>query len=87
VPKWAVQKVTHAKDPFKGGWNCESAGSAVYTVEEYTAFVYVLNERTLWPLVRERTVVWTASVVIWSEFLAANPEVAGSIPGATTFSE
>jgi hypothetical protein len=27
------------------------------------------------------------SVVWWSEFLAANPEVRGSIPGATKFSE
>jgi hypothetical protein len=29
----------------------------------------------------------TASVVWWSEFLAANPEVPGSIPGDTRFSE
>jgi hypothetical protein len=29
----------------------------------------------------------TASVVYWSEFLAAKPEVPGSIPGATRFSE
>jgi hypothetical protein len=29
----------------------------------------------------------TASVVYWSEFLAANPEVLGLIPGATRFSE
>jgi hypothetical protein len=29
----------------------------------------------------------TASVVWWSEFLAANPEVPGSIPCATRFSE
>jgi hypothetical protein len=29
----------------------------------------------------------TASVVQWSEFLAATPEVPGSIPGATRFSE
>jgi hypothetical protein len=29
----------------------------------------------------------TASVVWWSEFLAANPEVPRSIPGATKFSE
>jgi hypothetical protein len=29
----------------------------------------------------------TASVAYWSEFLAANPEVPGSIPGATRFSE
>jgi hypothetical protein len=28
----------------------------------------------------------TASVVFWSEFLAANPEVLGSISGATKFS-
>jgi hypothetical protein len=28
-----------------------------------------------------------ASVVQWSEFLATDPEVAGSIPGATRFSE
>jgi hypothetical protein len=26
-------------------------------------------------------------VVLWPEFLAANPEVLGSIPGATRFSE
>jgi hypothetical protein len=29
----------------------------------------------------------TVSVVSWSEFIAANPEVPGSIPGATSFSE
>jgi hypothetical protein len=29
----------------------------------------------------------TASVVYWSKFLAANPEVPGSIPGDTRFSE
>jgi hypothetical protein len=29
----------------------------------------------------------TASVVYWSEFLATDPEVLGSIPGASTFSE
>jgi hypothetical protein len=28
-----------------------------------------------------------ASVVWWSEFLATNPEVSGSISGATRFSE
>jgi hypothetical protein len=27
----------------------------------------------------------TASVVQWAEFLAADPEVLGSIPGATMF--
>jgi hypothetical protein len=30
---------------------------------------------------------WTASVVYWSEFLATDTEVPGSIPGATRFSE
>jgi hypothetical protein len=30
---------------------------------------------------------FTASVVLLSEFLAANPEVPGSIPGDTTFPE
>jgi hypothetical protein len=29
----------------------------------------------------------TASVVLWSEFLAADTEVPGSITGATRFSE
>jgi hypothetical protein len=29
----------------------------------------------------------TASVVYWSQFLATDPEVPGSIPGATSFSE
>jgi hypothetical protein len=29
----------------------------------------------------------TASVVKWSEFLATDPEVPDSIPGATRFSE
>ena len=29
----------------------------------------------------------TASVVKWSEFLATDTEVSGSIPGATRFSE
>jgi hypothetical protein len=28
---------------------------------------------------------WTVSVIWWSEFLAADPEVPGSIPGATRF--
>jgi hypothetical protein len=31
--------------------------------------------------------ILTASVVWWSEFLAANVEVSGSISGATRFSE
>ena len=30
---------------------------------------------------------WTASVVSWSEFLATDTEVSGSIPGSTRFSE
>jgi hypothetical protein len=30
---------------------------------------------------------WTSSVVSWSVFLAANPEVPGSIPRATRFFE
>jgi hypothetical protein len=30
---------------------------------------------------------WTASVVSWSEFLATDPEVPGSLPGATRFSD
>jgi hypothetical protein len=29
----------------------------------------------------------TASMVYWSEFLAADPEILASIPGATSFSE
>jgi hypothetical protein len=29
----------------------------------------------------------TTSVVYWTEFLATDPEVPGSIPGATRFSE
>jgi hypothetical protein len=29
--------------------------------------------------------VWTASVVWWTEFLATDPEIPGSIPGATDF--
>jgi hypothetical protein len=29
----------------------------------------------------------TTSVIYWSEFLATDPEVPGSIPGPTTFSE
>ena len=34
-------------------------------------------------------VIWstTASVVYWSEFLATDTEVSGSIPGTTRFSE
>jgi hypothetical protein len=32
-------------------------------------------------------IVETASVVYWSEFLATDPEIPGSIPGATRFSE
>jgi len=31
--------------------------------------------------------IMTASVVYWSEFLATDTEVPGSIPGATRFSE
>jgi hypothetical protein len=30
---------------------------------------------------------WTASVVLWSEFLATDPEVLGSTLGPVTFSE
>jgi hypothetical protein len=30
---------------------------------------------------------WTASVGEWSDFLAANPEVLGPIPGVISFSE
>jgi hypothetical protein len=30
---------------------------------------------------------WTASVVYWSEILATDTEVLGSIPGASRFSE
>ena len=33
------------------------------------------------------TAYGTASVVKWSEFLATDTEVSGSIPGATRFSE
>jgi hypothetical protein len=29
----------------------------------------------------------TTSVIQWSEFMATDPEVLGSIPGATTLSE
>jgi hypothetical protein len=32
-------------------------------------------------------VILTASVVEWSEFLATDPEVPGSVHGATRFSE
>jgi hypothetical protein len=32
-------------------------------------------------------IIMTASVVYWSEFLAADPEVPFSIPGPTRFSE
>jgi hypothetical protein len=35
----------------------------------------------------EYTRHWTASAVYWSDFLATGPEVSGSIPGATRFSE
>jgi hypothetical protein len=28
-----------------------------------------------------------ASVILWTEFLATDPEIPGSIPGATKFSE
>jgi hypothetical protein len=31
-------------------------------------------------------IVQTASVVQWSEFLATDPEISGSISGSTTFS-
>jgi hypothetical protein len=34
-----------------------------------------------------KLLIQTASVVWWSEFLATDPDVPGSIPGATTFSE
>jgi hypothetical protein len=36
---------------------------------------------------RTFSVLETASVVWWSEFLATDPEVPGLIPGATRFSE
>jgi hypothetical protein len=32
-------------------------------------------------------ILLTASVVLWSEFLAKDPEIPGTIPGATRFSE
>jgi hypothetical protein len=38
-------------------------------------------------ITHSRDSVQTASVVYWSEFLAADPEVLGSIPGATRLSE
>jgi hypothetical protein len=38
-------------------------------------------------LVSARGKYLTTSVVYWSEFLATDPEVPGSIPGATRFSE
>jgi hypothetical protein len=34
-----------------------------------------------------RCYIETTSVVQWSDFIAADPEVPGSIPGATRFSE
>jgi hypothetical protein len=43
-----------------------------------------LKARTVLSLVAS---IDTASVVQWSEFLAANPELPGSIPDATRFSE
>jgi hypothetical protein len=58
---------------------CTSQGSAVGI-----AIGYALNDRR----VGVRDAVgsrMTASVVWWSDFLAANPEVPGSIPGTTRF--
>jgi hypothetical protein len=42
---------------------------------------------TLLRNLKSHIVIETASVVLWSEFLAANPEVPSSIPDATRFSE
>ena len=51
--------------------------AAVYAANlpDFTVFFYRI------------TTILTASVVYWSEFLATDTEVPGSIPGATTFSE
>jgi hypothetical protein len=44
----------------------------------------VLLEIEIW---KHLSNLGTASVVYWSEFLATDPEVSGSIPGATRFYE
>jgi hypothetical protein len=38
-------------------------------------------------LLNANYVEMAASAVLWSEFLATDPELPGSIPGATRFSE
>jgi hypothetical protein len=54
---------------------------------------WLLNGEVLFPVRYELNLYmlcrrkWTASVVQWSESLAADPEVPSSIPGATRFSE
>jgi hypothetical protein len=47
----------------------------ILTINKINFYLYNTNNRL------------TASVVQWSEFLATHPEVPGSIPGATRFSE
>jgi hypothetical protein len=46
-----------------------------------------LNEQGKRGYVTGLKIQFAASVVWWSEFLATDPEIPGSISGATTFSE
>jgi hypothetical protein len=46
-----------------------------------------LPSSTVFDLMKLKITRKTASVVYWSEFLATDPEVPGSIPGTTRFSE
>jgi hypothetical protein len=63
--------------------------------KEYKSYVSFITIRNLLQLILMGQILfvtleylqWAASVVLWSEFLATDPEVPGSIPGATRFSE
>ena len=56
------------------------------TAYRITSIITALRSVTILKMVTSHAKV-TASVVQWSEFLATDTEVSGSIPGATRFSE
>jgi hypothetical protein len=56
-----------------------------------SSFIHLTIQEDTESVVKRITITYilvkTASMVYWSEFLATDPEVSGSIPGATRFSE